>query len=128
MKAHLVLTDNSQDILVAMGIVGATREGFGLEAAGVVSRIGPMVKNMAVGDRVMYLGHGTFASHSVVSEDLCAKMPDNLSFEDGATMPCVYTTSIYSLFHVGHLERGEVWRHPPASCIVDPVLTFRRRY
>lgn len=92
-----------------MGIVGAPiDEGFGLEAAGVVSKIGPQVKDLRVGDRVIFMGHGTFASHCINLERLCAKMPDDLSFEDGATMPCVYSTAIYSLFNIGGLRKGQV--------------------
>ena len=66
-------------------------------------------------DRVMFMGYGSFASHSYISEKLCAKMPDELGFEDGATMPCVYSTSIWSLFHVGNLKKGQVSVSPHIS-------------
>ncbi|CAK3992631.1 polyketide synthase [Lecanosticta acicola] len=98
---------NFKDILVAMGIVDASKEGFGLEAAGTVSRVGPDAKDIKAGDRVMFMGYSAFASHSYIPESLCAKMPDSLSFEDGATMPCVYSTSIWSLFHIGGLRKGQ---------------------
>lgn len=91
-----------------MGIVSASKPGFGLEAAGTVTRLGPEVKDLKVGDRVIFMGYGTFASHTVIPEQLCVRIPDDLSFEDGATMPCVYSTSIYSLFNVGGLTKGQV--------------------
>jgi NADPH:quinone reductase-like Zn-dependent oxidoreductase len=98
----------TQDVLCAMGIVESSGDAFGLEAAGVLCRIGPDVKNLRVGDRVMFLGHSSFATHTIISEQLCARMPDDLNFEDGATMPCVFSTSIYSLFNIGGLQKGQV--------------------
>lgn len=99
---------NFKDVLCAMGIVEPNEEGFGLEGSGAVRRIGPNVKNLHVGDRVMLIGHCMFATTALVSEERCVKMPDSLEFEDAATMPCVYTTSIYSLFDVGNLQKGQV--------------------
>lgn len=91
-----------------MGITALPEEGFGLEAAGVVRRTGPGVKHLQPGDRVMLIARGSFATSITTSEQLCAKMPDNLSFDDAATMPCVYATAIYSLFTIGGLEKGQV--------------------
>lgn len=35
-------------------------------------------------------------------------MPDDMSFEDAATTPCVYSTVIHSLLEVGQLEADQV--------------------
>jgi acyl transferase domain-containing protein/protein-L-isoaspartate O-methyltransferase len=102
---------NLQDVLCAMGIVEAVDDGFGLEAAGVIRRIGPNVQNLKIGDRVMLIGRGGFGTRVVVSENHCEIIPDGLSFEDAATMPCVFATSIYSIFTVGNLKRGQVCHH-----------------
>ncbi|GAQ45906.1 polyketide synthase [Aspergillus niger] len=98
---------NFRDVLVAMGIVGGSENGFGHEAAGIVRRTGANVTSLKAGDRVMLLSHGTFTTNQVLSEDLCEKIPDGLSFEDAASMPCVFATSIYSIFSIGNLRRGE---------------------
>ncbi|CAG8152229.1 unnamed protein product [Penicillium salamii] len=98
---------NFKDVLCAMGIVEAADNSFGLEAAGVVRRLGPDVQNLSVGDRVLLIGRGGFGTRVVVSENLCEKIPGGLSFEDAATMPCVFATSFYSLFTVGNLQRGQ---------------------
>ena len=45
---------------------------------------------------------------ALVSEERYVKMPDNLEFEDAATMPCVSTTSIHPLFDIGNLQKGQV--------------------
>ncbi|KAJ5675621.1 polyketide synthase [Penicillium macrosclerotiorum] len=98
---------NFKDVLCAMGIVEASENGFGLEAGGIVRRIGPHVKDLKVGDRVMLIAHCAFATEIVVSENLCEKIPDGLGFEDAATMPCVFATSIYSIFNIGNLQKGQ---------------------
>lgn len=92
----------------ALGVVELFEDGFGLGAAGGARGIGPNVKDLSIGDRVILISHSSFSTLITTSEKLCAKMPDNLSFNDGATMPCVYATSIYSLFNIGRLEKGQV--------------------
>jgi NADPH:quinone reductase-like Zn-dependent oxidoreductase len=97
-----------QDILGANGIVELPEEGFGLEGTGIVSRLGPEVKDLKIGDRVMFFSRGAFSTSIIIPEQLCQKIPDNLSLGDAATMACVYATAIYSLFNIGHLEKGQV--------------------
>jgi NADPH:quinone reductase-like Zn-dependent oxidoreductase len=95
-------------VLIANGIVEPLKPGFGFEVTGVVKRVTPSVKNVAVGDRVMAYTEVGFSSKVVVLWQMCSKIPETLSFEDGATMPVVYGTVIYSLIDVGRLERGQV--------------------
>lgn len=91
-----------------MGIVEDSLDNLGQEAAGVVKRTGPNVTCFQPGDRVMLMATGTFATNQIVSEDLCQKIPGGLNFADAASMPCVYATSIYSIFDVGNLRKGQV--------------------
>ncbi|CAG7923142.1 unnamed protein product [Penicillium olsonii] len=98
---------NFRDVLVSMGIVESNENGFGLEASGIVRRIGANVKSLKAGHRVMLISNCTFATRLIVSENLCEEIPGGLSFEDAATMPCVYATSIYSIFTVGNLKKGQ---------------------
>jgi NADPH:quinone reductase-like Zn-dependent oxidoreductase len=97
-----------------MGIVDGGN-GFGLEGAGVVNRIGPNVKDIKVGDRVLFIAHDSFASHVVMSENLCEIIPEDLSFEDAATIPCVFATSYHSIFNMGNLKKGQVCDHPSSE-------------
>lgn len=90
-----------------MGIVDSANSRMGLEAAGVVREIGPNVCALAPGDRVFVFGGGCFSTGITVSEKLCVKIPDSLSFEDAATMPCVFSTVIHGLLEVGRLESGD---------------------
>ncbi|KAJ5973964.1 polyketide synthase [Penicillium waksmanii] len=98
---------NFRDVLCAMGIVEAPKNKFGYEAAGIVRCTGPKVKDIKVGDRVMFITRAAFGTQVVVSEDLCEPIPSGLSFEDAAAMPCVFATSIYSLFNIGNLKKGQ---------------------
>jgi hypothetical protein len=109
-----------------MGIVEASENGFGLEAAGIVRRTGPKVDSLSSGDRVMLIGNSTFGTQVTVSENLCERIPGGLSFEDAATMPCVFATSIYSIFNVGKLKKGQVCSpstfYPPIRLLTLSVV------
>jgi NADPH:quinone reductase-like Zn-dependent oxidoreductase len=99
-----------KDILSTLGVVDIPKAGLGLEAAGVVRRIGSRVENIAVGDRVLLFGGGAFSSLVKTPAVLCSKMPPQLSFEDASTMPCVFGTVIHCLEDVGRLEKDQVSR------------------
>jgi len=91
-----------------MGIIASDANGLGVEGAGDVSEVGPDVLDLAVGDSVFLFEFACFSSEVVISKKLCAKIPDSLSFEDAATMPCVFATVIACLVDVGRLQRGQV--------------------
>jgi NADPH:quinone reductase-like Zn-dependent oxidoreductase len=101
---------NFKDILMAMGIIEGARveaNGLGCECTGIVQQVGPDVRGLMVGDRVCIAAPHTYATLVSTTSDHCAKMPDDLSFEDGATMPCVYGTVIHGLLDLAGLERGQ---------------------
>ena len=120
-----------------MGVVEGTKEGLGLEGSGVIRQIGPNVKDLKIGDRVLISDHGYFSTRLVTSSRLCVKMPDDLSFEEAATMPCVYSTAIFSLLTLGRLQKDQVClpnrvksnsgTHRPTECS-NPVRLRRSRH
>jgi D-arabinose 1-dehydrogenase-like Zn-dependent alcohol dehydrogenase len=62
--------------------------GLGNEASGVVEAVGPNVTEVKPGDRVAY-GNGPLGSYSekrVMPADRLVKLPDGISFEQGASM------------------------------------------
>ncbi|GKT68976.1 KR domain-containing protein [Colletotrichum tofieldiae] len=93
--------------MVAMGLIETASPGLGLECAGIVRRTGPGVDDITVGDRLMAFHHGCFASRIICSTDQVVSLPQTLSFEEAATVPCVYSTVIHSLLTVGGLERDQ---------------------
>ncbi|KAF3763946.1 hypothetical protein M406DRAFT_85351 [Cryphonectria parasitica EP155] len=101
---------NFKDVLIAMGIVdGVINEGYGLglEAAGIVEEVGPDVQNLKAGDRCIAIPSGAMSTHLTTTEHLCVKIPDELSFEEAATMATVYCTAIYSLVDRARVEAGQ---------------------
>ena len=64
-----------------MGVVEGTKKGIGLEGSGIIRQVGPDVKDLKIGDRVLVFEHGCFATRFVTFSKLCARMPDDLSFE-----------------------------------------------
>jgi NADPH:quinone reductase-like Zn-dependent oxidoreductase len=106
-----VLTE--QDILISMSIVDGNVDdgnGLGCECAGIVTQVGPGA-SFQVGDRVAIIGGDSYSTVLKTTSALCAKIPDNLSFEDAATMPCVYTTVIHSLLDLARIEKDQVRNH-----------------
>ena len=81
---------------------------FGLEAAGVIRRIGSKVTGLKIGDRVACLERHAFSTLIITPELLCVKIPDVLSFNEAATMLIPFATVIYSLVNVGVLVTGQV--------------------
>jgi len=92
-----------------MGLIGVGSLGWeaGLEGSGVVTAVGSEVTNFKVGDRIMTMTPNLLCSERIVSPDRCAKIPNSLSFEAAATMPCVYATVIHCLLRVGGLRKDQ---------------------
>ncbi|KAG5867089.1 hypothetical protein JTB14_013864 [Gonioctena quinquepunctata] len=60
------------------------------------------------GNRVMgMISHGALSSLIMADDYFTFKIPDELSFEDAATIPVVYGTVFYSLYERAHIRRGE---------------------
>lgn len=90
-----------------MGIIDRRIPTFGYEAAGVVRRVGPKAAKLKVGDRAVFMGTKTFSTVVTAPEVLYEKMPDSMSFSEGASMPLVFATAIYSLIDIGQLCQGQ---------------------
>ncbi|KAK4184985.1 hypothetical protein QBC35DRAFT_32555 [Podospora australis] len=116
---------NFKDVLGALGIVPYPEAGLGLEGGGIVLDVGPDVKDLHPGDRVMFLADGSFATHVVTPERLCARIPQRLSFEDAATMPAVFATALCSLINIGQLSKGQsVLIHSAAGGVGLAAIQF----
>ncbi|KAK3324348.1 hypothetical protein B0T19DRAFT_464372 [Cercophora scortea] len=99
---------NFKDTLIAMAMVKNDEkagDGFGLDCSGVVRTVGPDVTDVKVGDRVMAVGDDAYAT--VTKSVAYHKIPDELSFEEAAGMPAVYSTAIYSLVDLARLEKDQ---------------------
>ena len=79
----------------------------GGEAAGVVAALGEGVSDLAIGDRVAAHGRSMFAERAVASRHHVARLPDNLSFAQGAGFCITYGTCYHAFRQVARLRAGE---------------------
>lgn len=98
---------NFKDVIVAMGIIPENEHLLGLDGAGIVTRVGPGVTDRHVGQRVAVLERGTLANRVITPREYTMTIPDSMSFEEGATMPLVFVTSMESLFGLANLREGQ---------------------
>ncbi len=80
----------------------------GLEGAGAVAAVGPGVTDVKVGDRVAWTGvAGSYAQMNVVPADRLVKLPDALSFKDGAAAMLQGLTAHYLVTSTYPLKKGD---------------------
>lgn len=92
----------------AEGAMAATPHVVGYNCAGVVSAVGPEVRDRKAGDRVTALmPHGSHASKVAVPSVQTWLVPDGLSFEHAACVPVAWGTAHDCLFEFGRLRAGE---------------------
>ena len=101
---------------------------MGADGAGEVVALGPDVTRVRIGDRVAaamfprwidgpiaweyapQLGgslDGMMTEYIALSEDALVRLPDHLSFEEGATLPCAAVTAWNSLTGARRLQAGD---------------------
>lgn len=81
----------------------------GKDGAGIVEAVSANVSKVKSGDRV-YLANsvsGTYAEYAVCEENQVYKLPENISFEQGAGISVPYATSFWGLFEKGKPQKGE---------------------
>ncbi|HTK90864.1 MAG TPA: quinone oxidoreductase [Verrucomicrobiae bacterium] len=80
----------------------------GLEGAGTVTQVGDGVKDLKPGDRVAYTGiPGSYAQMNVCPADRLVKLPDKLSFRDGAAAMLQGMTAHYLTRSTYALKSGD---------------------
>ncbi len=80
----------------------------GVDAAGDVLAVGEGVSGFAPGDRVFGAAvSGSYAEKALLSSLRTAKLPGNLSYEEGASLPVVLYTAYYALIYKAQLKAGE---------------------
>jgi acyl transferase domain-containing protein/NADPH:quinone reductase-like Zn-dependent oxidoreductase len=97
---------NFRDVLVVLGMYPGEAS-IGGEGAGVVLEVGSGVEDLAVGDRVMGLLQGAFASSAVSDRRLLVRMPASWSSMRAAAVPIAFCTAYYGLTDLGSLQAGE---------------------
>ena len=83
--------------------------GIGLEAAGVIKKIGSKVKDFSVGDMVAYAGVplGAYAEERVYSADKLVKLPDGIAAETAASIMTKGLTVYYLLYKTFQVKSND---------------------
>lgn len=84
---------------------------LGWDVAGVVKEVGDEVRHYHPGDRVFArpatTRQGTYAEFVPVDENLLARMPESMSFEEGAAIPLTGLTAWQCLVETGQIKKGD---------------------
>ena len=93
---------------LATGIGAPEDHSMGVDFAGTVEAVGKDVTRFKSGDRVFGGSGGAFGEYVVVSENRSiAFVPDNMSFEQAATVPIAAITALQALRDQGKIQRGQ---------------------
>lgn len=103
---------NRPDVAQRQGLYppppGASIDIPGLEVSGVIQECGAQVDRWKKGDRVCaLLTGGGYAEYVVVPAGQCLPVPENLSFEQAASLPETVFTVWHNVFQRGRLQSGE---------------------
>src|SRR5438874_4342097 len=114
---------NYHDVFTRRGMPGiriAMPAIMGLDVAGEIAAVGPGVSGWKVGDRVLgdpinrveggltgETVHGGLAEYCRVRAHQLVRIPDGVSFEQAAALPCAYGTARRMMHTNGHIAPGE---------------------
>jgi len=101
---------------------------LGLEIAGIVESVGSKVFKWKSGDKVFGLiPGGGYAEYAIINENMVIEIPDNLSFEESASIPEVFLTAFQSLVWLSELKANEfVLIHAGASGVGTAAIQIAR--
>ena len=84
---------------------------LGWDVAGVITRTGSAVKDFHAGDKVLarpdITDRGTYAEYTAVKEDKLAILPENVSYQDAATLPLAGLTAWQGIYDYLKLQSGQ---------------------
>jgi candicidin polyketide synthase FscE len=117
---------NFRDVMTALGFDLGTSSPLGLEASGVVVRVGPGATS-SPGDRVMVVSGGCFAPYVTVDERRTSPIPAGWTALQAAGAPVAYLTAWYGLVVLGGLKSGEkVLIHAAAGGVGQAAVQVAR--
>jgi NADPH:quinone reductase-like Zn-dependent oxidoreductase len=89
------------------GLRGPKSSRIGADVAGVIAGVGAGVTRFKVGDAVFGVCKGSFAEFACAGENKLARMPENLSFEQAASVPIAGLTALQGLRDCGRVGPGQ---------------------
>ncbi|WP_437759558.1 SDR family NAD(P)-dependent oxidoreductase [Sorangium sp. So ce1389] len=101
---------NFLDVMKALGTYPGMAPGpvaLGNECAGRVVGVGEGVRGLEIGQEVIAVAPGAFATHVTAPARAVAPKPARLTPAQAAAIPSVFMTAWYALNHLGRARRGE---------------------
>ncbi len=102
---------NFADVFAIWGLYSATPKGEftpGLEYSGVIAKVGANVTNAKPGDRIMGVTRfGGYCTRLNIGYQYVIPLPEDWSFEEGASYLVQVLTAYYGLKNLGGLEEGQ---------------------
>lgn len=104
---------------------------LGWDAAGVITEIGEQVSGWKKGDRIFArpatTRFGSYAEYTLVDDHLLARIPENISFAEAASVPLAGLTAWQALFDHADLQPGEkVLIHAGAGGVGSLAIQFAK--
>ena len=79
----------------------------GVDVAGVVEAVGSNITRLKTGDQVFGTCKGAFAEYACAREPELAMKPENVSFEQAASVPIAAVTALQGLRDKGRIQPGQ---------------------
>jgi NADPH:quinone reductase-like Zn-dependent oxidoreductase len=79
---------------------------LGADAAGEVVAVGAEVTHVKPGDQVFGMCRGAYAEYACASESKLAIKPENIAFDQAASVPIAACTALLGLREKGHIQPG----------------------
>src|SRR2546427_7025640 len=92
---------------IGMGLRKPRVTRLGVDVAGQVEVVGRNVKQFKPGDEVFGSGRGVFAEYACAPERTLAMKPDNMTFEQAASVPVAAITALQGLRDKGKIHSGQ---------------------
>ncbi|PKR79246.1 NADPH:quinone reductase [Halalkalibacillus sediminis] len=84
---------------------------LGWDSAGIIEEVADDVKDFKVGDEVFarpeLTNKGTYAEYTTIDAHLLAKKPNNISFQEAASVPLTAMSAWQSLYDFGNIQEGD---------------------
>ena len=116
-----------REVMVAMGQIADSK--LGLDAAGIVCRVGSAVTKFKLGDRVAMYGHGAHKTLHRSRAAYCALIPEGMSFEQAATIPTIHGTAWNALVRLAKVQKGQsILIHAAAGGVGQAAIQVAKHF
>ena len=94
-------------LLFGLGMLKPKNARLGADVAGQVEAVGRNVTQFKPGDEVFGVSRGAFAEYACAPESKVAMKPDNVTFEQAASVPIAAVTALQGLRDKGQIRSGQ---------------------